>query len=765
MTKLESFQWKPDQSARGGDGSSASLVSLLVGVSVLIGLSCLAGLVVAIGATPVTSAVVASVGRATNMWEGLPDTAPAPVLPGRTTILDRKGSVVAQVFTVNRIPVPAESQSPWLRQAVVATEDADFFEHRGVDPRGIARALVATSRGDGVQGGSTITQQYVKNLRVTQAIVDGGGTAEAAEIATVTEGTLARKLVEAKMALRLEQGSTKNDILTGYLNVSYFGRGAFGAQAAAQRYFSRDASDLTLEQAALLAGILQSPTRYDPIGNPEAALKRRGQVLERMRATGVIDASQAAAAGAAALGLDPSSPRQGCRAAKKHWGQVCDAAINELRRAKWLDGDGKRLMAAGGMTVRLTVDPAAQKAVHGAAARTVPKDHRLANALVAVEPGTGRVLSLATNREFGIGRGRTEVPLATTPSFSPASTFKIFTLVAALESGIPLSTRLPAGAVHYSSVFDNPPGGYQNAEGLAGTNVTVPQATERSLNTAFVQLEERIGVQAVAAAARRLGIRSIPAPGKKGAPGRKEGSFTLGARDVSVIDMAGAYAAVAAHGRWCPPHLVASVTMPDGRTINRPDSDCRQAVEPAVADTAANVLGGVITRGTGRSAALPGGRPAAGKTGTAENIGAAWFAGFTPQVATVVWTGDPQSPRTPMRDVLGVSTVYGGTLPASLWRDAMIVHHQGQPVVPLPAVDPGYLLGLGAVDPDALTIPDVVGLPSNVAEARLAATGFVVEVRRRPADPVVAPGTVIGQHPNAGAVSRRGGSVRLDVSE
>ncbi|MDP3973069.1 MAG: transglycosylase domain-containing protein [Candidatus Nanopelagicales bacterium] len=729
------------------------------------GLGVLAGMVVAAGAMPATSAVVASVGRATNMWERIPDEAPSPVLPGRTKIVNSRGKVIAEVFTVNRIPVPAEAQSPWLRSAVVATEDASYFDHRGVDPRGIARALVATSSGGGTQGGSTITQQYVKNLRVTQAVVDGGGAAEAAEVAAATEGSLARKLVEAKMALKLERSRSKDEILTGYLNVSYFGRGAFGAQAAAQRYFSRNASDLSIEQAALLAGMLQAPTRYDPISNPDLALRRRSQVIERMTATGVLDDARAAAANAAPLGIDPSSPMQGCRAAKRIWGHVCDAAINELRRAKWLGVDGRRLVATGGTTVRLTVDPKAQAEVEAAAARTVPKDHRLANAVAVVEPGTGRVLSMATNRDFGIGRGRTEIPLATTPSFSPASTFKVFTLTAALEAGIPLSTRLPAGSVHYSSIFDNPVGGYRNAEGLAGSNVTIPQATERSLNTAYVQLQEKVGVAAVASAARRLGIKSIPAPGKKRSPGKREGSFTLGARDVSVMDMAGAYAALAAHGRWCQPHLVDSVTLPDGRIVNRPDSDCRQAVEPAVADTVANVLGGVISRGTGRSAALPNGRPAAGKTGTSENVGAAWFAGFTPQAAAAVWTGDPKSPNIPMRDELGVATVYGGTLPADLWREAMIVHHRDQPIVPLPDVDLTYLLGLGAVDPDALVVPDVVGLAPEVATSRLAAAGLKVEIRPTSAEAWISPGTVVGQQPKAGALARRGGQVRLNVAQ
>lgn len=755
---MNRFRWERAPARRRG------AAKWVTGVSSVVCLAVIAGIVAVSGAMPAISSASVATKWAATQWQALPKDPPQPAIPGRTKLVSPSGQVVAEVFAVNRIPVAGSAQAPILRSAVVATEDADFYSHRGVDLRGTSRAAIKTLSRSGVQGGSTITQQYVKNLRITQAVMDGKGEPDSAQVKSATEGSLRRKLIEARMAMTIEASTSKDDILTGYLNVSYFGQGAFGAEAAANRYFSRSASELTLTQAALLAGLLQSPSRYDPIRHPEAAMQRRAQVINRMRDTGVITAAQATAAMAEPLGLNPSTPRQGCEAAKPDWAFVCDAALRELATAKWIGPRAHQMLGAGGMTVRLTVDPAAQREANAAAARAVPRQHRVADAIVMVEPGTGRVLALGTNRRFGVGPGKTEIPLATTSSFSPGSTFKLFTLTAALEEGIPLSTRLPAGSRYESSVFDNPPGGYHNAEGLSGSNVTIPEATQRSLNTAYVQLAEKVGIEAVADAARRLGIRSIPAPRRRNAPGRKEGSFILGARDVSVMDMAGAYAAIAAHGRWCEPHLVESVTEPDGSVLKYPADQCRQAVAAAVADTASNVLAGVLTAGTGKSAALPGRRPAAGKTGTSEDAGAAWFAGFTPQAAAAVWVGDPKSPRNTLHDVLGLPTVYGGTLPAQLWRQTLAFYLKGKPVQALPGVDSSYLLGLGPISVDSVVVPDVVGLTATEAAARLAAVGLRSAVVAAEPSDTIEPDAVVAQSPRAGAAAVSGSEIKLSVN-
>jgi len=451
--------------------------------------------------------------------------------------------------------------------------------------------------------------------------------------------------------------------------------------------------------------------------------------------------------------------------AGRDWGMVCDGALRELKAADWLGPEATNLLRAGGLTVQLSVDPKTQKDVAAAAKDVIPADNRVANAITLVEPGTGYVKGMASNRAFGEGKGATEIPLAMAKKFSPASTFKLFTLVAALEDGIPLSTTLPGGSEYTSDKFDNPNGGYHNAEGLSASDVSISRATEMSINTAYVQLEERVGIPAVADTAKRLGITSIGKPGTSSYPGKKEGTFALGVRDVSVTDMAGAYAAIAAHGRWCPPTLVKSVTLPNGQVITNPVADrCRQAVDPAVADTAASVLQGVIDNGTGRPAALPG-RPAAGKTGTGEDNGSAWFAGFTPQVAAAVWTGDPRSPRYTLHGVMGYETVYGSTLPADLWKAGMLCYLEDKPVRQLPGVDPAYLLAPGRPVDNQVIMIDIRGQSVDDADPTLRSRGLVVEVAADPnaGGAWVRSGTVVAQSPAPGARLAPGSTVKLTV--
>lgn len=726
-------------------------------------LSLIGALLVAVGLMPGAVAGVATTSAVIDAWNSQPNELPSVQLPGRTKVYIG-GKQVAEVFSINRVPVAQSRQGQTIRDAVVAIEDARFFRHGGIDPIGTARALVSNRSGV-VQGGSTITQQLAKNVRMTQAVIDGGGEATPEALEAATARSWQRKVAEAHLAVLMESRLTKDQILTEYLNIAYFGAGAYGIQAAAMRYFSVPAAQLSIPQAAMLAGILQSPVALDPRSNPTGAKSRRSQVLNAMLREKMISPAQATAANATPIRLKTSQPSQGCSTANQNWAAVCDAAIRELKTATWLPPQARSLVATGGLRVDLSVDPKTQIAVNEAASDIIPSTHRVANAITMVEPTTGYIKALGSNRGFGEKAGQTEIPLNTTRSFAPASTFKIFTLVAALERGIPLSTTLPGGEEYFSSVFDNPPGGYHNAEGLTRYNVTIPEATEWSVNTAFVQLMEKTGVAAVADVARRLGVKIGPAGSKTG-PGIKEGSFTLGARDVSVAEMAGAYAAIANHGRFCQPTVIKSVVTPDGtRYQNSEDRRCRDAVDPAVADTVASVLRGVIEQGTGKPANI--GRPAAGKTGTGEDAGSAWFAGFTPQVAAAVWTGDPTSPQNTLHDVLGYSTVYGGTLPADLWRSGMRAYLDDLPVEDLPGVDPGYLLAPGAPQADNVVMPDLRGLPIAIATATLEERGLRVEVvsGESNAGSWVAPGVVVDQSANPGAGVRQGATIRLTVAD
>lgn len=723
----------------------------------------LAGLV----GLPTVAIPAAAVKKLGVSFQNIPASVLNPPLPGRTTLVTRDGAVIAEVFAINRVPVSSEQISPLMKKAVVATEDARFYEHSGVDTRGLARALVSTVSGSQVQGGSTITQQYIKNALVTQAVMDAGGEPDPAAVEAATGRSLMRKIKEMRLAVEVEKTATKDEILTRYLNISYFGYGAYGIQAAAQRYFSTDASNLSLSQVALLAGLLQSPSAYNPVTSETKALERRDQVLSRMAQEGDITASEAQAATQTPIALNMSAPKQGCATAKPGWGFICDQAIRELRTADWWDAKTERThkLGAGGLKIVVTADPKVQNAAIAATVRAVPKTHRVANAQAVVVPGTGEVSALASNRAFGTGKGATELSLPTIPAFMPGSTFKLFTLTAALEKGIDVNTVLPAGYSYTSPKFNNPPGGYHNAEGANADNVTIRTATEMSLNTAYIQLLEKVGVNAVNDTAHRYGLTSIPAPGAPGAPGVKDGSFALGVKDVSVLQMAGAYATVAARGMYCVPHVVATVTSADGSVKEAPNT-CTQAVATPVSDTVGSVLKSVVQEGTGRPSQLPGGRPSGGKTGTAEDLGAAWFAGYTPQYASVVWTGDPRSPNYTLHNVLGLAKVYGSTLPAQVWKETMTAAHVGLPIRNLPGVDPSYLLGIGAPKISKTVVIDVIGLRLDQAKARLAASGVTVnDVVETPAAWPAEPGQVVAMSVAPGSVVATGSTLTLTVAK
>lgn len=694
-----------------------------------------------------------------------PDTLPVVPLPARARIVASDGSLIANTYTINRIPVDGAAMGTSIRQAIVAVEDSRFYTHTGVDPQALLRAGVATVAGGGVQGGSTITQQYVKNMLLTDDLVTESRDGDPADSHPADERSLDRKLREMKLAVHTERTMSKDDILTGYLNVAYFGAGAYGVQAASYRYFSLPANQLSVPQAAMLAGLVQSPTTYNPETNPQHATERRNQVLNRMAAEHMISNADAATYKNTPLGLTPSASPVGCVTARPGYGFVCDAALKELSRADWLDEKTRReLVTTGGYTLTTTITPPAQDVATAAAKQLIPAKDRVANAVVTVEPGTGNVLTFATNRDYGIGKGRTELLLPAISKFSPGSTFKLFTLVAALERGISLDTVLPAGDAYTSKMFDNPPGGFHNAEGVSGSDLSIREATSRSLNTAYVQLMEKTSVAAVADAARRLGITSIPAPDQPGAPGRKEGSFALGVHDVSVMDMAGAYAGVAAGGIWCKPHLISSVATAS-TTHTYPTADrCQRAIAGPVASTATSVLKTVVDKGTGRAAQLRG-RDVAGKTGTAENLGAAWFAGYTPQAATVVWTGDPKSPKIPLRNVAGVDRVYGGTLPAALWKNVMTAYLAGKPALKLPGVNPTYLLALGPPGGKTTTVSNVVGLPEAQGRDRLVADGYQVAIVRTSGAPQQPANTIIATSPVPGTPSAPGTLVTLTLTE
>ena len=665
----------------------ASLVSVLVG-----------GLVAAAALPPVAGAGLL-VRDGADEYLALPADLDTPELSQRSRILALDGSHIAWLYLENRVPVTLDQVPEHVRQAVVAIEDARFYDHGGVDLLGMARALIANARsGEVEQGASTLTQQYVKNVRVVAASTPG-------ERRAATEASLSRKLQEARYALQLERELSKDEILERYLNIAYYGNGTHGVGSAARYYFDRPVADLTVAQGALLAGLVQRPAEHDPVDHPDAAVQRRNVVLERMADLGHLAEAEYAAAAAAPLGLSLDPVGSGCAAPEVTAGFFCDYVRRALEDGPLGEALGatraerqKRLLG-GGLTIRTTLHPGIQAiADYAVKTRVPPTDpSQVAATFTAVDPGTGEVRAMAVNRLFrpedGASHTTVNLPLGGSSGMQVGSAFKPFVLAAALEQGLPLSSTFSAPASYTSKVFTtcdgrtcDVPYTVHNAGDSAAGRHDLVSGTRNSVNTFYLQLLEKTGVERPAQIAESLGLRQFE-DGAPTGPLHRGGSLVLGVNEVSPLAMTAAYAGFAARGRYCPPRPVTAVLDANGAAIPLPPQTCRQVLEPEIVDTMASILRGVIDGTWSRTAPRASiGRPAAGKTGTTDGSKAAWFAGWTPQLAAAVWVGKPVPE--PLQDITidgqHYRQVYGGSLPAPIWSTIMRQVHASLPVAPLP---------------------------------------------------------------------------------
>jgi membrane peptidoglycan carboxypeptidase len=641
-----------------------------------------AGLVLAGVLLPLVGGAGLFARGATVTFNNLPADLKAPPPPERSRLLAADGSTIAEFFTQDRVNVPLAKVAPIMQKAIIAIEDTRFFSHGAVDLQGTVRAaLTNLGKGQTAQGGSTLTQQYVKNVLV------------AAGDKTATADSLARKVREARYAIALEHKLTKTQILERYLNIVYFGEGAYGVESAAHRYFGVSAAQLTLPQAALLAGLVQSPSQYDPLHNPDGAKQRRDEVLNRMRSANFVNEAQRQAASAAPLGAQLHAPTFGCETSSAPF--FCDWVHQLILADKQFGAnvaEREQALMTGGLTIRTTLQPKVQRAAQKAVMHVVPDGSRVATAVVVVQPGNGAVLGMAVDRRYGSHAGQTRLNFATggQSGFQAGSTFKLFTLAAAIDHGLPLSTTfhappkmtIPAGDMHDCAGDGLSEWKVGNAEDGEGGTFGMVRGTWESVNTYFAQLERKVGVCPAWKLANSMGITEL----STGKPAAQVPSFTLGADDTSPLQVAGAYAAVAARGMFCAPYGVVSVSGADGGLREKHPSDCHRVMSTDTADVVTSVLRGVIDgpdgSRTGASASI--GRPAAGKTGTTESFGAAWFSGFTPQMAASVWVGDPRGISHPLRDVTVngrfYSHVYGADLPAAVWKSTMSGALRGVPV-------------------------------------------------------------------------------------
>ncbi|MBY8341216.1 penicillin-binding protein [Streptomyces spinosirectus] len=674
----------------GGGLSPTQQAAKFLGVSVLAG-AVLAGI-----ALPAVGALGLAAKGSVESFDELPANLKTPPLSQRTTILDADGGQIATVYSRDRTVVGLKDVSPYMQKAIVAIEDSRYYQHGAVDLKGVLRALNTNARSGGVaQGASTLTQQYVKNVFVEEAGDDPTKVAEA------TQQTLGRKIKELKYAIQVEEELGKKKILENYLNITFFGEQAYGVEAAAQRYFSKHAKDLNVQESALLAGIVQSPSRYDPVNDEAEATKRRNVVLQRMADMGDISQTEADKAKKTPLGLNPSKPKNGCITAVKGAGFFCDY-VREVFLNDPVFGRTKEARAKvwnqGGLTIRTTLDPQAQKSVETSIKDHVYKSDSVATASTLVEPGTGKILAMGQSRPYGFRKHETQINLSVDQGmgggagYQTGSTFKPIVAAAALEGGTPAtkSYSSPYEMAYPSPVSTcdgkqwrtdpNNPAKLTNENESEHGPYSMKQATAKSINTYYVQLISDIGICPVVEMAKKMGVERADGGKMQQAP-----SIALGTQEMSPLTMASAYAAFATRGMYCTPVAIESITQTVGsqkKSLAVPKSTCSRAMSEKTADTVSTLLKGVVEDGTGQQAGLDS-RPSAGKTGTTDNRYAAWFVGYTPNMAGAVWVGDPTH-RRQMKNISigGVyhPLVYGADTPGPIWKDAMTGALEGKPV-------------------------------------------------------------------------------------
>lgn len=565
-----------------------------------------------------------------------------------STVYDRNGHVVDELYgTQNRYVVPLDRMSPHLRRAVVAIEDHRFYEHGGLDFEAIARAAETDIATLSIrEGGSTITQQLIKNTYISpkERYVP----------------SFQRKIEEAALAWQYDKKHSKHEILEEYLNTVYFGENAYGAEAAARTYFDEHASQLTLPQAALLAGIINLPTAYDPYIHPKEALKRRNVVLDKMLQYGYITKQQHDRAVKTPIEL-----RRGTVKPRKDDQYFLDAVRRELARRF-----GDKMIYGGGLKIYTTLDQNLQKAATDAVKETLnPSAGDPSAALVSVDPSTGAVRALVGGSDYS----KVKFNLATQAHRQPGSSFKVFDLATAIHQGISPKTMY----VSKNLDIPMPPGSKQpyyhveNYGGIQRGPITIEKATEQSDNTVFVQLALDVGMKNIVAMAHKMGITSK----LDTYPSAAIGGLTYG---VTPLEMASAYSTLANHGVHMKPYLIQKVTREEnGRQVvlyrHKPKSNRALSRDEAAAVT--QVLEKVVQKGTpsyyhNLDAEI--GRPSAGKTGTTENFVDAWYVGYIPQLSTSVWVGYPKR-RKPMVNIDGLSVVNGENFPLDIWSRYMQV--------------------------------------------------------------------------------------------
>ncbi|MFL6142967.1 MAG: penicillin-binding protein [Labedaea sp.] len=767
----------------------------------LLGLCLLAGVLTAGMMFPIIGALGVVSNRASDAIDSVSANLVAADPALVTTVADSNGKPIAYLYDQYRIPVTAEQISPTMKAALISIEDRRFYEHNGVDWRGTARAAVTNQTSGETQGASTLTQQYVKNYLIN-VVYRGQDPDKKLEQKRAQEQTITRKLKEARIAIQLEQKMTKDEILTGYLNIVEFAYQVYGIGAAAHAYFHTTPDKLTVAQSALLAGMVNNPSRYNPWQRDLDTLKRRNLVIDKMVENQKLSVEAAEAAKKEPLGVlpAPDKPAANCTGAGPEYGFFCQYVEDYLVKL----GFNHDQLYAGGYTIKTSFDANATHLAKQAAEHQIPKNSDgIADTMAIVKPGKDRhqVVALVANRDYGLNKdaGQTVygLPSDIANKFGAGSIYKIFTAAAYLEKGGGVANQISVPDNFVSKVFK---GGAKGSCPSAGRGdfwycvknaghypdtMTLQDALAQSPNTAFVQLEEQIGMDPVVDMAARLGLRETmasnmqgnrPDPNAKdsqfsgtqsqffkskpGSPGN--GSFTLSPAPVSTLELANVGATLMSGGVWCPPSPLVEVLDRDGKKVDVAEQPCEQAVAEPLANTMVFGLSkDDQPGGTSHVAAANAHwtRQMLGKTGTTQDHKSAGFVGATPQLsAAVLVFNDSPKPRPICDDptrLCGSGNIFGGKTPAQTWYEAMNPIMAGLPEMPLPAPDPRFVNG-----GDGNKVPNVVGKSQQEASQLLQASGF--RVIAKPRNDPAKKGTVVGQSPRGNALP--GSAVTIQVS-
>ncbi|MCW2809607.1 MAG: penicillin-binding protein [Friedmanniella sp.] len=718
--------------------------------------SVLAGVLIAGLFVPFAGIAGVSTKAAATELDALPAELSTPAPPTRSRVLMADGKTLAYFYSENRIPVKLDQIAPVMRQAQLAIEDHRYYEHGALDFKGTLRAFVRNSTSDGgTQGGSSITQQYVKMVQIEACEAK----ADDACVKEARAATMERKIRELRYAIALEKKFTKDEILERYLNIAYYGEGAYGVEAAARHYFSTSASKLNLAQAAMLAGLVQNPDASNPVRNPSAALDRRDVVINRMFELKLITAGQVKKTKAVGFDQKLVKPtRNGCVGTKFPF--LCDYVYRTLLAAPSLGEtvkDRENMVNRGGLTIQTAIDPKTQAIAQDAVSKVVGATDPIISTMNMIQPGTGLIIAMAQSRPVmgtSTKKGESyynysvEQSMGGAEGYQAGSTFKAFTAAAALEKGIPLSKRYNARSpMDFSNyTFSSCLGsvrspGYRpkNSTGVNG-NMDMMKGAAASVNTYFLQLEQTVGICPVTKMAKKLGVQlSDPKLDLTTDPRTQVPSFTLGVSEVTPLSMAEAYATFAARGMHCDPIIISKITTRTGKNLDPPSANCKQVISKDVADGMNKLLSNVMVgRGTGTRARIPGISNQAGKTGTINGNHAVWFNGYTSEIAGAAMIAIDPTRSTWKSGYRKAHGVLGYRLPSTgvvlegsgsgdagmkIWKPAMTAAMKGLPDTAFKK--PSTTITRGK----QVQVPSLYGLSLAAARAKLTQAGFTVEKR------------------------------------